>query len=81
MSTKREIAKSIIERVKSPDYVADDLVVHSFQRKPYTCVTVRYDGVLGVGFSKVRWPDRWDSDRGHQIALGKAAQNVAEILS
>ena len=95
MPSRREVSKHIVElaskRVftKTDDgYMADTVggmaSIQWYQRQPYTCVIVDYDGeygrATGAGFSKVRWPDRWNSQRGYEIALGKAAQDVAEQL-
>ena len=49
------------------------------QQCPYTCVTVVVYGLTdplqGIGFSKVKWPDKWDADLGVEIATKKALAN------
>ena len=44
------------------------------QKRPNTCVAIStVDETQYVGFSKVCWPDTWDSRTGLHVALGKAA--------
>lgn len=51
------------------------------QQCPYTCVGVTVvvyglpEPLQGVGFSKVKWPDKWDADIGVEIATKKAIAN------
>lgn len=85
---RRELVKDVIGKFGESENTGKsafaDMTMHFHQKKPYTCVVVSYHGDLGeavgVGFSKVRWPDRWNAERGYDIALGKAAQHVAEQL-
>lgn len=55
-------------------------VVNMLQDRPYTCVVVKswYDGreFIGYGFSKVCYPDKWDSESGADIAYRRALTMV-----
>jgi hypothetical protein len=63
---------------------ADPLYETSFQRCPYTCAVVRarYRGAeyLGVGFSKVRWPDSFEPDYGIELARNKAFADISKRI-
>lgn len=48
-------------------------------RRPVTIVILNEkQGRIGVGWSKVCRPDKWDMETGQNIALGKAAQDLSE---
>ena len=58
------------------EFIADSLVIFQgpgkglvtyYQKQPYTMCMVA--GI--IGFSKVCFPDRWDSERGKELALLK----------
>jgi hypothetical protein len=54
------------------------------QRCPYTAYTVllEYSGTeyVGVGFSKVNWPDEWDEDEGYNLAKYRALKDIANQI-
>lgn len=60
--------------------------VEVWQDKPYTAVKIigwfGPDGVHhdAVGFSKVRFPDTWDADKGVEIATRKAIGKIVESI-
>ena len=64
--------------------VCRSMVVGSFQRRPYTLVTVSavIDGRVyqTVEASKVMFPDVWDEERGIHVALGKATKRIATAV-
>lgn len=81
MTTKRERKQELYA------IVADSIVLQeTFTRRPNVCVAISveigeqdYDG---VGFAKVRWPDKWDEAYGVRMALDKAVmQVVKEIMN
>ena len=50
-------------------------------RRPVTIVILEEkQGRVGVGWSKVCRPDKWDKVKGKTIALGKAAQDLSEHI-
>lgn len=75
----RELRKQVEERLM-------ELVVgrQIFQRKPWTCVVLHMkltDGPEEVfDFSKVQYPDRWDPERGAELAEQKAIAALARKL-
>jgi len=67
--------------------IKDDSIPHEAytmgveQLRPWTFVKVAVEWgdknwVVGRGFSKVSFPDRWDADEGKGVALRKALANV-----
>ena len=74
---RRELVLKVLELVDSGD---DRIYVQVEQERPYTFAKLSatsWEGVFGVGFSKVCFPDRWNSERGIQIAVAKAAKILA----
>jgi len=56
------------------------MTITVIQKRPNTCVAIStVDETQYVGFSKVCWPDTWDSRTGLFVALGKAAADMFEI--
>ena len=53
-----------------------------YQQRPYTHSIVTYLPTLetGHGFTKCKWPDPWDEEFGKELAVKKAARNLARIL-
>ena len=50
-------------------------------RRPVTIVILdEKQGRIGVGWAKVCRPDKWREERGKDIALGKAAQDLSEAV-
>ncbi len=79
--TDRKLVKQIIRKFKDIDENTDVVF-----RQPNTYVRIYYSPhgeatVYGHGFSKVCWPDQWNSQRGYEIALAKAAQDVVLQLA
>lgn len=76
MSGKRDELYAIVSGV------ADTLVI--LTRKPNACVQVsaKLDGkrYTGVGFAKVRWPDKWNVDYGINLAKEKAIMHVVKQI-
>ena len=79
---KRKLIKDIIRQVNLGVISREHI-----HRRPYTYVRVLFyyelhlATVYGHGFSKVCWPDQWDETRGYEIALAKAARDVARQLN
>ena len=69
-------ARQMREFLASPRGAENVRVVEYHQKRPYTYVKVKCStrGKVyeGVGFSKVMYPDRWDSAVGYDIAYRKA---------
>ena len=79
---KRILTKHILTAL---DKSAEGFSENTFYRRPYTVVMVyeHYDDkkrFFGVGCSKVCWPDLWEEEKGRDIAMAKAAQDLAEIM-
>ena len=56
------------------------MTITVIQKRPNTCVAIAtVDETQYVGFSKVCWPDTWDSRTGLHVALGKAAADMFQI--
>ncbi len=52
-----------------------------YYRRPVTIVILdEKQGRIGVGWAKVCRPDKWREERGKDIALGKAAQDLSEAV-
>lgn len=53
-----------------------------WQQQPYTAVRVEVIvagwkcPVIGLGFAKVSWPDKWNAEEGQEIALQKAIASI-----
>lgn len=53
-----------------------------WQQCPNTAVRVSLEvpsfpePLIGLGFAKVSWPDKWDAEEGQSIALQKAVANI-----
>ena len=51
-----------------------------YQQPPYTCVDcgtlLSGYAVRGIGFAKCNRTDKWDAERGKQIALGRALRDA-----
>jgi hypothetical protein len=64
--------------------------IEKWQKKPFTGAMVEayipsdsplgFTVYTGLGFSKVRWPDRWDADYGYQMAFDKAVMDIVRQL-
>lgn len=52
--------------------------VNTFQKRPNTFAVARFSGYVGIGFSKVCYPDTWDGEKGVEIAMRKAIQDVGD---
>lgn len=75
----REARKEAYEGVEAQAH--EDYV---FQKKPNTLVVLRLSlrtesldrFFLGLGFSKVCWPDTWNEEYGKQLAHDKAVRDI-----
>jgi hypothetical protein len=76
--------RKLKEKVKEKLYAGIVQPVDTFQKRPNTCVVfdVNYEGVTHncIGFSKVSWPDEWDTDYGVNMAIEKAISDLAKRL-
>ena len=56
----------------------------TYQNQPFTCVHLEAEicGKFYVadGFSKVRWPDKWDAEYGERMATDKAMMDIVREL-
>lgn len=75
--SKRAYRKEVEKVIK-----VEHLVVK--QQRPWTCVmalvSVAGVGTEIIGFSKVTWPDVFDSNKGEEIALAKAKADFAKRI-
>lgn len=81
MTKTQERKQFITDLFEAIDEVMPYISVVVMQRKPYTAVEVSYEReydstVIGLGFSKVCWPDKWDVEKGIRIATGKALSHI-----
>ena len=79
--TDRKLVKQIIDEVNN-----DQILLDVVFRCPYTYIHIKYpvdslEVIDGHGFAKICWPDKWDTQRGYEIALAKAARDVVSQLS
>lgn len=56
-----------------------------WQNQPSTAVRVVYTTYsqtrVGLGFSKVCWPDKWNPEKGIKIATGKALAHIWQQIN
>ena len=77
MKNKRKaaISESVVKGIREQEVV---------QKKPNTCVVLRVivgdKEYIGEGFSKARWPDKWDSSHGVALARKKAIADVVRKI-
>lgn len=75
--TKRQVREEIVASLE----VNETVVI---QKRPYTAINVSasYDGeeYIGVGFSKVSWPDKWDAEQGYAYAEYRAKKDIANQI-
>ena len=64
---------------------AEVTVSNLLQQRPYTAIELAflmrvppYRTVVAIGFTKVCYPDRWDPEYGKQLAVKKAAAQIAK---
>jgi len=72
-------------RVLAVDVDQNADVLYQVQQRPVTVVHLRYGykdrNYSGIGYSKVCWPDWWNSEMGWRVARGKAiSQIVRQIM-
>ena len=89
MEVKQALTK--VKRRELIEYLKTRIVdQEEYQQRPYTCVVLGVDvwnkptSLVRdvVGFSKVCYPDQWDSERGIELAKQKALSRLAkELLS
>jgi hypothetical protein len=76
---RRELRRKITEEIAQ-----DWSLITLIEQKPWMCVQIlvglRGEIYTGTGFSKVRYPDRWDFDAGKNIAVSKALRNAADKI-
>jgi hypothetical protein len=53
---------------------------YCYVKRPYTFVLLREAGIEGWGFSKCNPVDKWDQDRGFEIAYGRALKDLHRKL-
>ncbi|MCK9597568.1 MAG: hypothetical protein M0R06_00930 [Sphaerochaeta sp.] len=68
----------------NPRQIVDKVQVYSvtaYVRRPYVVVVmegaVNDYATVGIGISKVCWPDRWNEKKGLRIAEGRAKLDIA----
>lgn len=75
---KRNLTIFILTAV---DQGSDLYTGKTYYRRPYTVVTIQEGKrFMGVGCSKVCRPDKWDPEKGEEIARARAARDLAEIM-
>lgn len=74
-----QIAQETLEKV--PEDANTALVL---QKRPYTAVQIAYFFLdhcyWAVGFSKINWTDKWDEQYGLEMAVKKAAHDIARQI-
>lgn len=74
----RELTLGILHGVKTEEPIFSAKV---YYRRPEVIVIIGDDqGREGVGWAKVCRPDKWDPEKGKEIATGRAARDLAEII-
>jgi len=56
------------------------VTIEVYQSCPYTVAIIRSGDQVGIGVSKVCWPDAFDDIRGWNIATGRAELALAKQL-
>jgi hypothetical protein len=66
---------------------AEVTVSNLLQQRPYTAVEIAfimrvppYKTIVSTGFTKVCYPDRWDPEYGKELAVKKAAAQIAREI-
>lgn len=81
-SRRKQLIKEIECSVNKGGTLAEITVF--VQDRPWTFVKVIYflDGslVVGYGFSKANWPDKWSPSYGRWLAIRRAASRIATRL-
>jgi hypothetical protein len=77
--SKRKLRKELEQKLN------DQIVSRSvYQERPYTCIVLEvktpYGVVQGIGFSKVCYPDRWNAQRGEELAKDKTITRIAKTI-
>lgn len=80
--SRKKLAQSVHEAFESGDPRFS--VVYEAQRKPYTVVEVAFhdgllqelNGLTGIGFSKVSYPDTFSKAGGRTIAINSALYDL-----
>ena len=75
---KRRIKNDIVDQILSEK----PFTCKVYQDRPYTCVvlTIEIGGLKTkniTGFSKVMWTDRWNEERGIEMATKRAVRKFA----
>lgn len=75
--------------MKLRDQIIEYVMVQSkipyiIQERPYTAIEMTFN-IKGKdfearGFSKVKWPDKWDEEYGFNLACCKAAAKIAKQI-
>lgn len=76
---------SVSKRKQREEIMASLEVVQNgeevIQKRPYTAIKIKayYKGTMyvGIGFSKVCWPDEWDEELGWSMAEYRAKKDIA----
>ena len=86
----RQLTKNIIMSLMETSQESDALrelrpykgiEMETHYRRPTTIVVLKEkQGRIGVGWSKVCRPDKWDEEKGEGIALARAAQDLSQHI-
>lgn len=64
--------------------MAKSTVPLTIQEKPYTAIEMIFEHshevFVAKGFSKVKWPDKWDDEFGFDLACLKAASKIVKEI-
>jgi hypothetical protein len=81
---RHELGETIAKDMLSNTETGRACLLEVLQKCPYTGVKVEYWYVgrcySAVGFSKVKWPDEWDEQYGVEMAVKKAAHDIARQI-
>lgn len=81
---RHELGEQIALKVLLNPDPHEAVIEKLLQKQPYTAVEVVFvqDGqeYTGIGFAKVKWPDVWDESYGIEMAVKKAAHDIARQI-
>ena len=82
---RKRLAREIEESITVPRSPLATMTRFA-QKRPWTFVEITYwfgddSWILGWGFAKANWPDKWSPEYGRRLAVEKAAAHIVKQLA